>query len=159
MYKVSSYAILHDISQPIRNTFCPLCLWDGASFDCWEIYDVTQNKIKWTQLWHEKCQCARQPITTELQHVDNERAGGESPIPGSQHNNEALWTLLAVLLLLSSAFCLPLRAVRWWVIILQLGTAWHIQLPRWSSPWFSWSPCLLLGSIFKPMKFHTHFGA
>lgn len=119
---MSLYAILQDISQPIRNTFCPLCRWDGASFDCWEIYDVTQNKIEWTQLWHKKCQCARQPITTKPQHVDNERAGGESPIPGSQHNNEALWTFFGTA---AAAFLCLLSSSEGSAMMSYFSAAWH----------------------------------
>ena len=29
-------------------------------------------------------------IPTKPQHADNEKAGGDSPVPGAQHNNKAL---------------------------------------------------------------------
>lgn len=61
-------------------------------------------------------------MPTEPQHLDNERAGGDSPVPGAQHNNEALWTSLARLPLL---FRCLLSSSQGSAMMSYFSEAWH----------------------------------
>lgn len=90
---------------------------------------IMQGQINWTWLQHRNKNHAAYIYVHWIPAADNERADADSLVT-------------------------PLSTTRWWVIFLGVGTAWRIQFPRWSSPWFS---CLLLGSMRGPIKRHTHF--
>lgn len=90
---------------------------------------IMQGQINWTWLQHRNKNHAAYIYVHWIPAADNERADADSLVTA-------------------------LSTTRWWVIFLGVGTAWRIQFPRWSSPWFS---CLLLGSMRGPIKRHTHF--
>lgn len=90
---------------------------------------IMQGQINWTWLQHRNKNHAADIYVHWIPAADNERADADSLVTA-------------------------LSTTRWWVIFLGVGTAWRIQFPRWSSPWFS---CLLLGSMHGPIKHHTHF--
>lgn len=90
---------------------------------------IMQGQINWTWLQHRNKNHAAYIYVHWIPAADNERADADSLVTA-------------------------LSTTRWWVTFLGVGTAWRIQFPRWSSPWFS---CLLLGSMRGPIKRHTHF--
>lgn len=114
-------------SQTIWKKWLDSC---RASLTLWKIYNARSNRSSWqTWLQHRNKNHAAYIYVHWIPAADNERADADSLVTA-------------------------LSTTRWWVIFLGVGTAWRIQFPRWSSPWFS---CLLLGSMRGPIKRHTHF--
>lgn len=111
-------------SQTIWKKWLDSC---RASLTLWKIYNARSNKLNLTTTQKQKsCSIHLCPLN-----------------PSCRQWKGRCWFT-----------CHSFEYTRWWVIFLGVGTAWHIQFPRWSSPWFS---CLLLGSMRGPIKRHTHF--